>query len=436
MKLRINKTHIDNIAWFFVINFFVFSILTDIIGVLEFRVAYLNNLQTDFVFGSGLSSKVRFFLKLIFLLISLRYMLYQYISNFTLLIYIYILFWLLTGFSYFFNDKPLSLFFGGINAMIIPSLFFFIGNDRRNNSDKIYKRTLFILCLSFCVGLIFHFTSVEWYIEWKIRRFMAIRGNFSWGGARGTVGHITSGFEAFSGGYFVGYMSFIGLNIAYYFYNKRYNLINLLYLVIFFIILLLSQRRVAIVAGAGVIFSYHIYGLFYGKKHLNYLLLAYVGLICTFVLLFYNMFYELFDRILIRLGSISGDMFAGRSFSWFDLLRSQTNYLFGHGLQSGGAAAVNLGYLGINDGEFFKFIYEGGIVGILIFLVLNILTIYRGLKGIKVHAIELFVIIFFIIATIGANPFSNMPSIIIIYWFAMGRIWNKGIINENYLIES
>ncbi|MCB2195270.1 MAG: hypothetical protein KQH79_05385 [Bacteroidetes bacterium] len=411
--------------------------MIDIIGILEFRVAYLNNLQANFDFGSGLSSKLRFILKLIILLIALRYMLYQYVSYFTFLIYMFIFYWLLTGISYFFNDKPLSLFLGGINAMIIPSLFYFIGNYRRNISDKFYRRTLFILCISFCVGLVYHFASVDWYIEWKIRKFMAIRSDFTWGEARGTVGKITSGFAAFSGGYFVGYMSFIGLSIAYYFYNKKYNLINLLYVVVFVVILLLSQRRVAIVAGAGVIFIYHIYGLIKGKKQLNNLLFAYVILFCFFVLVFHNIFFELFEKIVLRLANIAnGDIFAERSYSWFDLLRSQTNFLFGHGLQSGGAAAVNRGYLGINDGEFFKFIYEGGIIGLLIFLMLNILTICRGLKRIKIYAIELSIIVFFLIATLGANPFSNMPNIIIIYWFAMGRIWNKGIINKNYRIES
>lgn len=425
---KIGKISLDQIGWFFVVNYFLFFLISDAVELLEFRSAFNLGAVESFNFGSGLLPLIRVSLKLIILLFSLRCMLYRKVSNFTLLIYIFILYWLLSGFAYIGNGRPFSFFIEGINQVFVPVLFYFVGNKSSDViANKFYSNTLKYLFIAFLIGLLLHFTLSEWYVEWKIQSILS-RQPSNYMVARNWLGHYGSPFHAFSGPYFVGYMSFIGLCFSYFYYSIKYSLKSLISVLLFAIVMFMAQQRISMLIGALIIFGYHVYGLLKKKKHLNILLISYLVILVSLSIIFSLIFSEIIDKGFSRVALVfTGDAFSERSQSWVNLLSSQTNYIFGHGLHSGGSLAENMGFPGVHDGEIFKFLYEGGIVGLGLFLTINILTIVRGIRNFNRYGAEIFVILFLFAATLAANPFEKIPAPTMVYWFAMGVIWNNNI---------
>jgi len=425
---KINRINLDQVGWFFVVNYFLFFFLSDVIELLEFRSAFYLGTVESFKFGTGLLPIIRQSLKLIILLFSLRCMLYHKVSYFTFLIYLFILYCLLTSFAYIGNGRPFSFFVEGVNQVLVPVLFYFVGNKSSAViADKFYNNTLKYLFIAFLIGLLLHFTLSDWYIEWKIQSILS-RQPSNYMVARNWLGHYGSPFHAFSGPYFVGYMSFVGLCFSYFYYSIKYSLKSLISVLLFAIVLFMAQQRISMLIGALVIFGYHVYGLLKKKKHLNILLISYLMILVSFSIIFSHIFSEIIDKGFSRVALVfTGDAFSERSMQWVKLISSQTNYIFGHGLHAGGSLAENKGFPGVHDGEIFKFFYEGGILGLGLFLTINILTIVRGFRNFYSYGAEIFVILFLFAATIAANPFEKIPAPTMVYWFAMGVIWNNNI---------
>lgn len=426
--LKIGKISLDKVGWFFVINYFLFFLISDAIELLEFRSAFLSDTVDSFNFGTGLLPVIRLSLKFIILVFSLRCMLYRKVSFFTFFIYTFITYWVLTGFSYIDNGRPISLYIEGINQFLVPVLFYFVGIKSKDLSSQFYSNTLKYLSFAFLVGLFLHFSLSDWYIEWKIQSIIS-RQPSNYMVARNWLGNYGSPFHSFSGPYFVGYLSLIGLSFSYYYYSRKHSIRYLFAVLLFTLVMFLSQQRISMIVGGLLIFSYHVYGILRKRKHLNILLISYALILITFSIVFNDVFSEIIDKGFSRLALVfSGGAFSERSGQWFKLIESQTNYIFGHGLNSGGSMAFNLGFHGVHDGEFFKFLYEGGIVGFGIFLTINILTIIKSSKNLKQYGAELPIIMLLFIATIAANPFSKMPAPAMMYWFALGRIWSDNLI--------
>lgn len=347
-------------------------------------------------------------------------------SLFKYLLFAYILFLVSTGCAYITNSRPLVLFIDGIKSTIVPMLFYFVGNSKKELSDIFYKKSLFALSTCFVVSLYLFIAAPDWYLSWRINELEY------WLGAD-AISFVEENFRL-SGfwphSYNTGYLSFIALCISYNWIikygSKPFYIFSL---ILSIIIVFLSQQRISIFCSILVILGYHTYGFFKKNKTLNLIFVS--GVIITLFSLYFfaqEQLYDIIDIVRDRILSVQDQGGQGaineRSDQWIRLFQSQSNYFLGHGFNSGGSYAVSLGYIGVNDGEWVKLFYEGGAIGFLLFISLSVASIVRGIKYFKYYSLELSIIIFFNLAIIGANPF-GWPLVIISYWYCMGRLWNN-----------
>ena len=107
-------------------------------------------------------------------------------------------------------------------------------------------------------------------------------------------------------------------------------------------------------------------------------------------------------------------------------LMAQWSYpIFGHGIGSGGPTSRFLGYGGVTDAAYTKLLFENGIMGIILFVILILSSIFRGLKNFKYYIVELSIICFVAIAMTGSNTLSLAYLYILPFWYMLGKIWNK-----------
>lgn len=81
--------------------------------------------------------------------------------------------------------------------------------------------------------------------------------------------------------------------------------------------------------------------------------------------------------------------------------------------------------LAITDQQYLRILYETGYLGCLGYGFISLAIILRGLKNLKNNLFELSVIIFFLIAMMGANCLSQFDMHTAIFWLCCGRIYNN-----------
>ena len=74
----------------------------------------------------------------------------------------------------------------------------------------------------------------------------------------------------------------------------------------------------------------------------------------------------------------------------------------------------------VNDNSYLLILCETGIIGLGLFLLLLIQTLYRGCKKIKSVYFEMSVIIILLLQGIGSNIF-EFQQLMPLFWFCMGR---------------
>lgn len=349
-------------------------------------------------------------------------------KSFTLLFVCYICYLLITGLAFLSNDMPVSLFFTDIKMGIIPAMFYFIGNSRLLVKDcRYYNRTLIALAFCFILGYYFYLVRPDWYLAWKKEALEKTLGVFA--------GYFleTLRFSSFFGAsYFTGFMSLVAMCISLsYLYRKGY---KTHYFIMYFLstgVVVLAQQRISIAMAVLVLLTYFIYSVIKGKK----MFIKLIGwqfvfmIIIVFFVIDVDVLERIYEVLVERLSRGADSALEERTFTWYQLLEKQSNFVTGHGFGTAGHAAYYLGYTAVTDGEFFKMLYETGLIGLLLFFSLVLMTLYRGVKYFQYFSIELPIILFFFIAMVGANPFT-LGKMISIFWFAVGRVWNKEYLDK------
>ena len=101
---------------------------------------------------------------------------------------------------------------------------------------------------------------------------------------------------------------------------------------------------------------------------------------------------------------------------------------------SKGGTAAMLGFDAITDGGWTRFLIEYGVIGLTIFCFLILRTICHGLRFRKYMSKEIMIVGYGIASMIGANSL-GMGSAIILFWFAIGRIWNSDYLAQKITIN-
>lgn len=343
---------------------------------------------------------------------------------------ILLLLFLLSIFAYLYNGRPFECLVSDLFNLIPSMLFFLVGlNDSRANRN-FYNRMMYVGSIILFAGIICYLTLPPWYKAVMLEYKNAARNNAVYG--EESMLATLRFYCFFKDSYPVSLYSVYILSISLFSFFRRDKKIkySLLCCLVSITSAVLCMHRVAI-AGAlilVILFLGYEFRKSDGKKVLGVIGLLFIVVICA---------YFISSSIQYRIDSIS-EMFLSRTedvsvSSLFSerqglskkLMKQFVYPIFGHGIGSGGSTAQFLGYGGVTDASYVKLLFENGIMGLIFFLSLTLMSIIRGIEYFKYYVSEVSVLCFILLAMTGSNTLYMPYEYIIPFWYMMGKIWNK-----------
>lgn len=358
-------------------------------------------------------------------------------SSFKLLFFIWFFYILISGLT---AGLPARYMAEEFKRFIAPTLFVFVG--MYSNKDDIYKYFIYSIFASVVIGFVLLILQPAWYVNFLIECF-----NNAWfadsyenaGSIMQTAFRFQSFFvDSYAISYFVSFSLCIVLCDIY----KTNSFLNgqrtkLLFLIVFVIAIILSGFRVAMAYMVLAFLWMMIYGIVTKNPHKKVFVGAVIAfLIFVLIVLFFlsdNTYFSflkenLFDRFSDL--SFENAMEGSRNTQQEKVLESWQDVVFGDGTSSKGAQARIDGQPAITDGGYIKMLVENGIVGMSIFAMIILSTIRKAIAHIKYYMVELLIIGYTMVSMLGANSLAMHWCFIILFWFAVGRIWNDFVLMQ------
>lgn len=342
---------------------------------------------------------------------------------------IFLTYCLLTFVAYVINGVPIRCYYLALLSFIIPALFFYFGYSYCND-ESFNKMFMYGSMFCFIIGFYYHFSGNPTYLNMLVEKSSdSLNAN---GGLNSdnVLDFVRFG-SFFGNSYYIEFFSIPSLILSLSYINSGKIDNRILYIValVSFIAALLSIQRIA------VGFAFLVPALYLlandPRKLFRNLLLILVLLIIVFIPLYhyissnavFESLNEQFSTMMERF-SISGAMDERKyQYQTFDRATA-LSYIFGLGLGSCGHNAHMLGIQSVNDNEYMHLFYEFGILGSLLLLYPLLKTIFRGVQYRKIYKAELLIIIYYLAASLGCDP-TDITYCSFIFWFSLGRIWNK-----------
>lgn len=373
-------------------------------------------------------------------------------SSFKQHITIFVVYVILSIVHYVFNGVPFTAYYFDIRSVLCPMLFVYVG---LNHSDSnIYK--IFVLSAVFLVGvgLLLYLIQPGWYLTFRTN--VTTSSWFMEGSnvseANVMLNGLTSRFASFMGNaYPVAYYSIFSLCILFCDVYKdtdnrifKSTIVQLSMIGILVIGIMMTLTRIAILYLFALIGYFFVYGFVYKNPHRRIFMCIVLMLICLLVVVLIKLPTTeygaiIIDRLIGRLGemSVSDAMEGSRTSQSKIVLDSWGNYLLGEGMGSRGGAVRPLGLPGITDGNWVRWLVEYGLIGMLLFLIPLIKSVCKAFRYRRYYMIELLIIIYTLLSMVVADSLSK-GHMILIFWYAMGRIWNvdykQELIKNNVVI--
>ncbi|ADQ79112.1 hypothetical protein Palpr_0962 [Paludibacter propionicigenes WB4] len=344
----------------------------------------------------------------------------------------FILYNILSIVIYIYNGCPIICYVNDMVNYLWAMLFFYVGSNQNETSHKFYKYFLYGNIIVFLIGFYLYFSAPEWYLD----RLVEIKNNVWFADTNYNKDNILA-FQRFSSflqdeyaiSHFAIFSIAVALAITYY-RGVKVSIMN--YIMIFVCILtaFLSQMRIAIFYSVVVLLAFIIYGFCVRGRRQSLVLLI---ILCSLIALVYVFAMFLFrDRLDIVIDSVIGrlkqmsfnDAISERTDQHAYLIRNWDYHIFGHGMGAGGSSAGMFGLPHVNDANYYKLLYESGLVGSTWFFIIIIMTLIRAFINIKYLIIELVIICYVLSAMVGSNSLTLAYMYILPFWFAMGRVWN------------
>ena len=121
----------------------------------------------------------------------------------------------------------------------------------------------------------------------------------------------------------------------------------------------------------------------------------------------------------------SSSLMSSRDYTWINAIKDQRNYIFGHGLGSGGHLANAAGIKPVVlDGSYFNLLLETGLFNTLCFIGILLSSLKRAYTFRRTYIVEFLLLLFYLCSLLGANII-DMPYIIAPMWYILGRINNN-----------
>ena len=346
----------------------------------------------------------------------------------------YIFYNLFSLINYVFNGMPIYCYYWEVSCGILPMFAFYVGIYSKKIDNNFYNKIFYSCVFALVIGLYLYLTMPDWYLSWKMDNIFNL-----WYHTKESDEHYFLEYgrftSFFSSPYFSSAVGVLCLSIALsYVFRYGIKAIYFIAIILSLLCLFLTQQRVAVVYGAGIFITYQLYQLFLRERRIYRFFVVEIVVFVIFVvfLSYYSNMLErvdlVLDAALQRMDTLDSAV-DERSDQYREIMNEWKNVFFGHGLGSGGHTAVQMGYVGITDGNYHKILYEIGITGIIGFVSLILLTLIRGLKNLQYLSLELMIICYYLVAMIGQNIL-EFRFIVIPLWYCIGRVWNKPYLNS------
>lgn len=291
---------------------------------------------------------------------------------------------------------------------------YLLGRNKHFDSYIFFQKCPKPLLICCILGVLFFINPPNWYIERAYNDYEVNQYNML------EIFRLKS---VFPSPYHISYMcGFTTIYIWFSFiYSKSINKENIVYFFSFIITMLLTMMRAPFLSVMLAIIAGIIYMSIYYKSHkilFNVFffcgLLYIIGLILAPILDLEQMEY-LIQKI---------DTVTSKS---DELIDNRLDLGFSYGLIGDGAGrhaiyAYKYGQEGILDSEYVKLLVEQGYVGLAILVLLIIVAIWKCIKYFKSLALELSIILFFVLTMIGADSLSTADKHCFIFWVTIGRV--------------
>lgn len=335
------------------------------------------------------------------------------------------------------DGRPIECYTNEILNYVVAMFWFFVGASSLIDASKFYKYMYYAIVISFGFGLLLYVSTPGWYVsrlvEWANNSLIAV--------VEQSESSILSSsrFQSYlMSEYAVSHFTIFGLAIALFQVFKKNNIdtprlsfVKNVAVLILLICAIISQMRVAMFCSIALLFFYMIYDLLFGRSG-NTKKILFICSIILIVIIYVSFIYfpeqiELIINLISeRFEDLSiGKALKGREFQVNRLMENWNSPIVGHGLGAGGAIARLKGFPGVTDQNYIKILYENGLMGFLVFLLLILKTMIRAIIHYKYLAIEIVIISFVMVAMLGSNTLSFSYLYIIPFWFAIGRVWNN-----------
>jgi len=329
-----------------------------------------------------------------------------------ILFLVYLMITIFSGINYLLiQGIDSKIFFYGIQFLVLPMALYLSGMiSAKRENDSILKKIILSNAIIISGGLILYFLSPGFFINF-LHQFAG--PNFSLTYYK-LYPRLTS---IFANATSAGTVSAVSIPLIFMFYNKyKFNFIYFLGLLSLFLLgVFLSMQRSAWVASVfALIISYIIFMLYQEKKiKTNVKLLFFVVIVVIIIFLIPLKQGNVMSFALERFYSIFNTDVTNR---WRYGIRIFEQYPFGIGVGRASHTAIQFGFKGVADGNYFRILSELGILGILSFLLLSTESL---INSFKYNPYLFAAICVYLIQAVASNiiDFAYTGSI---FWFIIG----------------
>ena len=337
---------------------------------------------------------------------------------------VFIVYFVLSGVVYIFNDRPIICYIDGLINCVLPMFAFYCGYVCQNK-DRMYMYIAIVFLIICAFTIIPYLTLSPWYLSY-LSESVTDDVDFN----EDYISRLRYS-ASFTDSY---YVTYIGVPILAFAINriviqKQSDLVTIAVCIITIVSCLLGQQRTAMLFVFIVMFFYIMKS---GTKYLMFfapvVIISYFAYVSFTSSGYSDIAVE--DLIKDRLEKMTfSEAFGEREGKVFRVFPVWSNYLFGAGLGVYGHTAYYNGFISVNDCAYIKLIVENRIFGICLFLYILAKSALRAWYYRKYFYCELLIFVFYIIAMTGSDALSMDIVHSIFFWYSIGAVWNQNLLS-------
>ena len=324
--------------------------------------------------------------------------------------------------SFFFSNYRLSIWYYGVKSQMIPMLFYFIGRNRLFEDNKFLERMRIPMLIAMVVGLLLYFWAPDWYMA---RRTAGLAEDSS----LNAFHEVTRLSSFWPWSYAMGFGSlFYFMYYSKDFFLQKVDYKKIGYLIIAVLTLFFAQQRVSIAFFCLYLVYMTVFANRRYRKRLFYLwgfmFLAAIGIYVFMINYADGSFVE---YVLNRSTDSDSNIVVDRFGLFADLWHVS---MLGDGLGRYGHMVLMYNMRSITDCEYIRLMAELGIIGCSIFALIYYKALRKAFHHRKIFMFEMMVVLFYLVAMIGATPLENDSMQPFLFWYCIGRIANGELLKK------